>query len=232
MSLYTIGDLHLSFGCDKPMDVFSGWRDYVTRIEQNWQRVVKPDDTVIIVGDISWGMTLEQSEPDFAFIHQLNGKKLLLKGNHDYWFVTKKKADDFLQSRGFNSIEILHNNAFAVEGYPLAGTRGWINEKGEPLSADKKVLAREAGRLTRSLDAAIALGLDETPIVFMHYPPVYNQSECNEIISILNKYGIKRCYYGHIHGAGCNYAIDGVYQGIDYRLVSCDYTQFEVVKVL
>ena len=228
MSLYTIGDLHLSFGCNKPMDIFKGWEDYVSRIEKNWQETVKPEDTVVIVGDISWAMTLEEAYEDFKFIHKLNGTKIMLKGNHDYWFVTKTKVDNFLQENGFDSIKMLFNNAYEYGKYAIAGTRGWINEQGEKV--DKKVLMREAGRLKLSLEDAKKM--DKEPIAFLHYPPVYNTSECEEIITVLNEYGIKKCFYGHIHGSGHYYAVDGVYKNINYRLVSCDYTQFRVVKVL
>lgn len=228
MSLYTIGDLHLSFDCDKQMDIFKGWEDYVERIKENWQATVKPDDTVVIVGDISWGMNLEQARADFEFIHKLNGTKILLKGNHDYWFVTKKKVDDFLAENGFDSIKMMHNNAYFYGKYAIVGTRGWINEQGEQALADQKILKREAGRLRASLEAANGI----EPIAFMHYPPVYNTSECTEILQVLGEYGVKRCFYGHIHGSGHFYAIDGAYKQINYRLVACDYTQFRVVKVM
>lgn len=228
MSLYTIGDLHLSFGCNKPMDIFSGWTDYTARIAENWQKTVKPEDTVVIVGDISWAMNLEQAYLDFEFIEKLNGTKILLKGNHDYWFVTKKKLDDFLTASGFTTIKMLHNNAYEYAQYAITGTRGWINEPNE--KSDKKVLDREACRLKASLNCANTMGKE--PIAFLHYPPVYNTTECSEIISVLNEYKVKRCFYGHIHGAGFYYAIDGAYKNINYRLVSCDYTQFNVVKVL
>lgn len=227
MSLYTIGDLHLSFGCDKPMDIFSGWKDYVSRIEKNWQEMVSPTDTVVIVGDISWAMNLEQATPDFEFIHKLNGKKIILKGNHDYWFVTKTKVTQFLEQKGFDTIEMLFNNAFEYEDIAICGTRGWINE-GQP--ADQKVLLREVGRLKASFE--FAKKWNKEMIAFLHYPPVYNTSECTEILALLKEYGVKRCYYGHIHGSGSNYAVDGAYKQINYRLVSCDYTRFRPIKVL
>lgn len=228
MTLYAIADPHLSLGCDKPMDIFKGWENYVDKLKENWQSTVKPEDTVVIAGDISWAMNLADAYEDFKFLHELNGTKIILKGNHDYWFVTKKKVDDYLVENGFTSIKMLHNNAFAFGNYAIVGTRGWINETGVP--ADKKVLDREAARLRTSLDAGIAMGKE--PIAFLHYPPVYNTSECEEILSVLNEYNVKRCFYGHIHSSGVYYAIDGVYKNINYRLISCDYTQFRVVKVL
>lgn len=228
MNLYTIGDLHLSFGCDKPMDVFKGWDDYVQKIQDNWQSTVKPEDTVVIVGDISWAMNLDEAKKDFEFIHNLNGTKIILRGNHDYWFVTKTKVDNFLKENGFDTIKILFNNAYEYGKYSICGTRGWVNEKSDQV--DKKVMNREAGRLRLSLEAGKKLGKE--PIAFLHYPPVYYINECEEILNVLDEYGVKKCYYGHIHGAGFQYAIDGVYKQIKYRLVSCDYTQFRVVKVL
>lgn len=228
MSLYTIGDLHLSFGCDKPMDIFAGWDNYVERIAKNWNSLITKDDLTVIAGDISWGMTLEQAKADFDFIERLNGKKLILKGNHDYWFSTKKKCDDFLSENGFDSIKILYNNAFEYGDYVVCGTRGWLNEQEE--TPDRRVLVREVGRLKLSLEAGKALG--GQPIVFLHYPPVYYTSECSEIIELLEGYGVKKCYYGHIHGAALRYAIDGVYKGIDYRLISADYLEFKPVLVI
>lgn len=228
MSLFTIGDPHLSLGCDKPMDIFKGWDSYTDRLRDNWNAAVGPEDTTVIVGDISWGMTLAEAEPDFAFLHALNGKKLLLKGNHDYWFSTRQKVEGFLAEKGFHTLRILFNNAYEYGGYSICGTRGWVNEKGE--NVDKKVINREAGRLRLSLEAGKALG--KPPIAFLHYPPVYYVNECREILDVLKEYGVKKCYYGHIHGSGFRYAVDGLYDGVDFRLVSCDYTQFRPVKVL
>ncbi|MEG1027956.1 MAG: metallophosphoesterase, partial [Oscillospiraceae bacterium] len=150
MSLFTIGDLHLSLGEDKPMDIFSGWKDYVNRIYENWQKQVSQEDTVVIVGDISWAMRLSDAKEDFNFINNLNGTKIILKGNHDYWFDTKTKTDLFLQNNNFNSIKILFNNSYEYENYSICGTRGWINETGED---DVKIINREVGRLKLSLQS-------------------------------------------------------------------------------
>ncbi|MDF2567817.1 MAG: hypothetical protein K0R90_1273 [Oscillospiraceae bacterium] len=228
MSLYAIADLHLSLGVDKPMDVFYGWDNYVEKIKHNWNEIVSPDDTVVVAGDISWGMTMEQSFADFEFIEHLNGTKIILKGNHDYWFATKKKVEDFLEQNDFYSIKILFNNAYEYEDYCICGTRGWMNEKGE--QADKKVLRREVGRLTLSLEQGIKTG--KKPIVFLHYPPIYASDECYEILEVLHKYEIEKCYYGHLHGHSCEYAINGVRLGVDFKLISCDYVQFTPIKIL
>lgn len=228
MSLFAVADLHLSLGSDKPMDVFSGWRDYTDRLRDNWVKNISDTDTVVIAGDISWGMSIEESRADFEFIHRLPGKKIILKGNHDYWFQTRKKTEDFLESNGFDSIKILFNNAFEYSGYAICGTRGWMNEKaGAP---DRKIMLREAGRLQMSLDAGAALGGE--PIAFLHYPPVFENDSCKELVDVLVKNGVKKCFYGHLHGKSCENAVQGVKNGIEYRLVSCDYIQFNPVKIL
>lgn len=228
MSLFAIADLHLSFGADKPMDVFPGWKNYTQRLSDNWRKNVSAQDTVVIAGDISWAMNLSEAVRDFEFIHNLPGEKIILKGNHDYWFQTKKKTEDFLLEHSFTSIKMLFNNAYSRCGVAICGTRGWMNEKGE--SPDKKILLREAGRLSLSVNEAKKAGGE--PIVFLHYPPVYENDSCAELEQVLVKNGIKRCYYGHLHGASCKNAVTGVKNGVDYRLVSCDYIQFNPVKVI
>lgn len=230
MSLFTIGDLHLSFSCNKPMDIFKGWEDYVSRLSQNWNALVKAEDTVVVAGDISWGMSMEEAKADFDFIEALPGKKILLRGNHDYWFSTKKKCDSFFLECGYSTISMLFNNAFSYGDYPICGTRGWVNEQGTPNPADKKIIDREVGRLRLSLEAAKPF--KTTPLVFLHYPPVYYTNQCEPILQVLHEYGIKRCFYGHIHGGASQYAIDGVLDGIDYRLISCDYVNFSPVLVM
>ena len=228
MSLFALGDLHLSLGEDKPMDVFAGWNDYVQRLEENWKRLVTDEDTVVLAGDISWGMKLEETLTDFRFIDSLPGKKLLLKGNHDYWWSTKRKMDAYLQENGLASIQILFNNAYRVGEYAVCGTRGWFLENDTP--EDVKVLNREVGRLKLSLEEA--LKLQSEPVVFLHYPPYYRGVECPEIMDVLLEYGIKKCYYGHIHGKkNFRLAFEGVYKGVDFRLISCDKVGFMPVLV-
>ena len=226
MSLYVIGDLHLSFGTDKPMDVFAGWNNYVEKIEENWKQKVKQEDTVVVAGDISWGMDLAHAKDDFAFIHSLPGRKILLKGNHDYWFSTKKKVEDFFAENGFYTLHLLFNNSYEYEDFSLCGTRGWINEPGEP--ANKKVLLREASRMELSLQSAGG----RKPIAFLHYPPIYAGNQCDDMIEVFHKYDVKRVFYGHLHGKSCGGAVQGERDGIDYRLVSGDYIQFNPVRVL
>lgn len=227
MSLFATADLHLSLGGNKPMDIFRGWTDYVTRLEENWRRVVKNEDTVVIAGDVSWGMSLAESVRDFAWIDSMPGKKILLKGNHDYWWVTKRKMETFFTENGFHTLQILHNNHFVVGEYAVCGTRGWFYDDAK--NEDKKVLLREAGRLQTSIESAEKEGY--SPIVFLHYPPVYSNMVCGEMMEVLKGHNIRRCYYGHIHGASSRFAVTGEFDGIDFRLISCDYTGFMPVLV-
>ena len=230
MSLYCISDPHLSLSCDKPMDVFGGaWKDYVSKLEQNWVTSVKAEDTVVIPGDISWGMNLKESLADFAFLDALPGKeKIILKGNHDYFWTSRSKMEEFFFQNGLTTLKILHNNFFPYEErYGICGSRGWINESGK--TQDKKILDREAMRLEASILPCIESGRE--PIVFLHYPPLYGEEICKEIYDVLKKYEIKKCFYGHIHGSGYRYAIDGLYDGIDFRLIACDYLEFVPYKI-
>lgn len=227
MSLFAIADPHLSLGTDKPMDIFHGWDNYVERLEKNWRALVGEEDTVVIAGDISWAMSLENTAADFAFLHALPGRKLLLKGNHDYWWTTRRKMDDYLQSRGFDTLRIVHNSAEAVGDYAVCGTRGWFYDAEQ--DADRKVLLREVGRLNLSIDAAEKTGKE--PVVFLHYPPVMGEAECPEIMDVLRKRSIRLCYYGHIHGPGARRTPVKTVDGITLRLVSCDAVGFTPVLV-
>lgn len=228
MSLFAIGDLHLSLASDKPMNIFNGWDDYTEKLEENWRSVVKDDDTVVLAGDISWAMGLENSFEDFQFVDSLPGKKIILKGNHDYWWATKTKMEKFFASNGFDTLNILFNNFFEYENIGICGTRGWVSINGD--TENEKVMAREVQRLETSIKGAVEAGL--MPVVFMHYPPVYGSS-CNyDILDVLFRYDIKDCYYGHIHGYSQKNAITGIQDGINYRMISSDFLQFMPLKVL
>ncbi len=226
MALFAIADPHLSFSVDKPMDVFSGWDDYVSRFEQNWRALVSDDDTVVIAGDVSWGMSLEEATADFAFLDRLPGKKLIFKGNHDYWWTTRRKMDAFFEENGFSTLRIVHNDAVTVEGFAVCGSRGWFFDAGD---ADKKVILREAGRLRTSIEAAKQTGLE--PVVFLHYPPVFGTDTCDEIWQVLKEEGVSRVYYGHVHGAGIRHAVTGEVEGIHLTLISCDSLKFTPLLV-
>ena len=221
MNLFTIADLHLPLGSNKPMDIFGGWDNYVERIEKNWKKLVNDDDTVVIGGDVSWGISLAESKPDFQFINSLPGKKIILKGNHDYWWSTANKINEFLCENKFGTISILHNNCYSDGNIAICGTRGWIYDgTGEH---DQKVILREASRLETSIKQAINNNLK--PIVFLHYPPVYAECVCEEILEVLKKYDIDTVYYGHIHGKGI-YNIVPEFEGIKLKHVAADGVDF------
>lgn len=222
MSLYAIADLHLSLSSGKPMNIFPGWDNHVERLEKNWQATVSPDDTVVVPGDISWAINFEEAKADFDFINRLNGHKVIMKGNHDYWWNSMAKMNRFLEENGFDTISIVHNNYYPYGEYGICGTRGWIKDTEEP--ADAKVLAREAGRLEASIKAALADG--KKPIVFLHYPPIFANDYNREILDVLFRYDIKNCYYGHLHGNAHRYAVCGEVDGINYQLIAGDFVQF------
>ena len=222
MSVYAIGDTHLSFSVDKPMDIFKGWDDYAQRLEKNWQHLISNEDTVIINGDISWAMGLDQAEKDLEFLNNLNGTKIISKGNHDYWWNTITKMEKFCKEKGFDTIKFLHNNAYKVGEIVVAGTRGWFFDA-EKDNVDK-VMARECARLQRSIDEARKLNGEV--VVFLHYPPVSTSKVCEPIMNVLKENNIERCYYGHLHGGAINGAINEVYDGIKFQLVSADYLNF------
>ena len=228
MSLFAIADLHLSMSVNKPMNIFGGWEDHVEKLSENWAKTVSEEDVVVIPGDISWGIDLAEAKEDLAFINALKGTKIISKGNHDYWWSTLSKLNGFLKENCFDTIKFLHNNHYRYESYGICGTRGWINETEVP--ADAKVLAREAGRLETSIRSAVSEGLE--PIVFLHYPPIYGDEYNYDILDVMYKYNVKKCYYGHLHGKAHKYAICGERDGIDFRLVAGDFVHFEPVKVL
>lgn len=237
MSIFTMADLHLPLSANKPMDIFGNrWQDYVNKIKKNWCAIVKDDDTVIIPGDISWAISIEDADADFAFIDSLPGRKLLGKGNHDYWWGTMSKNRAYIEQRGFKSINFLFNNAYEIEDFIVCGTRGWyIDEKMQDLKTDAeydKIVAREASRLKMSLDEAIKLRADSEKeiLVFLHFPPVYGAFVCEPIIDVLKEYNIKNCYYGHIHGV-YNIPKSTIYKDIKFTLISADYLNFVPMKL-
>lgn len=226
MAIYTIGDLHLSLGCEKPMDIFPGWQGYMEKLERHWNTLVRPEDTVVLAGDTSWAMKLEDTVADFSFLQRLPGQKLLLKGNHDYWWTTVKKMERFLQENGFDSLHILHNNSILAEGLAVCGTRSWMFDVGE--AHDEKVMNRELGRLRASLDAAQE---EAERVAFLHYPPVYPNANAQQVIDLLKEYNVKRCFYGHLHGNAIRFAVQGMVDGIEYRLISADALAFCPYKI-
>ena len=228
MALYAIGDLHLSLSSNKPMDVFGpAWANHVERLKDAFAEL-KDDDVTVLCGDLSWGSSLEESLQDFRFIDALPGRKIVLKGNHDYWWNTKRKMDAWLENENLDTISILHNNAFKVGDYVICGTRGWFFEENRSGEHDEKVFKRELGRLETSLKAAG----EKNKLVFLHYPPRYKGYECREILELLEKYEVRRCFYGHLHGASHGLAMEGQWDGIEYRLVSADKLGFRPFMVI
>lgn len=226
MSLFAIADTHLSFGTDKPMDTFEGWQNYTEKLKKNWNKTVSDKDTVVIAGDISWAMNFDELKPDFSFIESLNGQKIIIKGNHDYWWNTMSKMNKFIADCGYKTIKILHNNFAECSGIAVCGSRGWIFDSEE--AHDEKMLSREVMRLKMSLDSAG----DREKIVFLHYPPLTSVSRCAEILNLLEEYGIKKCFYGHLHGEAAKFAADGTHGGISFKLISCDRLGFTPYLVL
>ena len=227
MALYAIGDLHLCLGAPKPMDIFGGtWVGYMDKLKQGMS-VIGTDDTTVLLGDISWALSLPEAKDDFAWINDIPGRKIILKGNHDYWWTTAAKFYRFCEDNQFSNQFILHNNHYDYGNWAICGTRGWFYEEERSAAHDGKILNRELMRLEASLKSAG----NREKIVFLHYPPKYKGYECKEILELLEKYQVRRCYYGHLHGASHSLAMEGLWNGVEYRLVSADRINFEPVLV-
>ena len=231
MSLYAIGDLHLSFGTNKPMNIFGeNWDNYEEVLKKNWQENVKEEDTVILLGDFSWATYLEETEKDFYYLNSLPGTKIMLKGNHDYWWATVNKMKKFLQEKQIGNIEFLYNNSYLYKDYIIAGTRGWSNQDGEE---DRKVKKREKIRLELSIQDGIKkYGKDKKIIVCTHYPPFGEKIEETDLLGTMKNYSVEKCLYGHLHGIAHNDAIQGKIDGIEFLLLSSDFTNFKLTKIL
>ncbi len=228
MALYAIGDLHLCLGAPKPMDVFGGaWVGYMEKLRQGLS-VIRPEDTTVLCGDLSWALGLEAAKEDFAWIDQIPGRKIILKGNHDYWWSTASKFYKFCQDNQFSDQFILNNNFYEYEDWAICGTRGWFFEEERSGQHDAKVFHRELLRLETSLKAAG----EREKMVFLHYPPKYRGYECREIIDLLHQYQVRRCYYGHLHADSRKLAMEGAWDGVEYRLVSADHVNFCPVTVI
>ena len=228
MALYAIGDLHLCLSAPKPMDVFGGaWEGYMDKLCEGLS-VIRPEDTTVLLGDLSWALGLREATKDFAWIQDIPGQKIILKGNHDYWWSTVSKFQQFCVSNGFSDMHILHNNHFMYDGWAICGTRGWFFEEEKSGQHDEKVFKRELMRLEASLQSAG----DLPKMVFLHYPPRYKGYCCHEILELLARYDVKRCFYGHLHGPSHGLAMEGVWDGVDFRLVSADYLNFRPFSVI
>lgn len=228
MALYAIGDLHLSLGTDKPMDVFGGaWVGYMDKLREGLS-VIKPEDTTVLLGDLSWALDMESAAADFAFINAIPGRKIILKGNHDYWWTTATKFYKFCAENGFEDMFILNNNCHFYEETALCGTRGWFFEEDAAAgSHNDKIFKRELIRLETSLKAA---GEHEI-YCFLHYPPRYRGYECPEILELLKRYRATLCCYGHLHGDSHKLAVEGLYDGVDFRLCAADFLKFRPLRL-
>jgi len=234
MALFVIGDLHLSFHENKPMSIFGeNWKGHEEKIKRDWLKKVAEDDVVVLPGDFSWSTYLKDTYEDFYYLNELPGKKLLLKGNHDYWWTTVTSMRKFLQENNLTSIDFIYNTAYEYENFILAGTRGW----GQNEEEDKKILNREVARLELSLQEAEKLKKEQGKeiIVFLHYPPItYSNIEKDEMsafVKVMKNYSVKRCYYGHLHSLSIKDAIEGQYFGINFKLVSADGLDFKLLKI-
>ena len=228
MALYAIGDLHLCLGADRPMDVFGGaWTGYMDKLREGLS-CIGPEDTTVLLGDLSWALGIEAAKADFAFLNAIPGRKIILKGNHDYWWTTAAKFYKFCAENGFSNMEILHNNCHFYGDVALGGTRGWFYEEDRCGEHDEKVFRRELMRLETSLKAAG----DREKLCFLHYPPRYRGYECPEILALLRQYGVRTCCYGHLHGDSHKLAVTGWQDGTEFLLVASDYVNFKPVKLL
>lgn len=228
MALYAIGDLHLCLGASKPMDVFGGaWVGYMEKLKAGLS-VIGPEDTTVLLGDLSWTLDLAGAKEDFGWIDRIPGRKIILKGNHDYWWSTASKFYAFCKEHGYSQQLILNNNFYEYNGWAICGTRGWFFEEERSGEHDEKVFKRELIRLETSLQAAG----DLPKMVFLHYPPRYKGYLCEPILELLKKYEVRRCFYGHLHGPSHGLAVEGLWDGVDYKLVSADYLNFEPYLVI
>ncbi len=232
MALFAMSDTHFSQSVTKPMDIFGArWQSWTEKIITEWNKTVGKNDTVVIYGDISWAMSMEEARADLELLHSLNGTKLIGKGNHDYWWGTVSKVEEFLDENGFDSIKLFYNNSYELDGRILCGCRGWYTDgKVAPKNSDyKKIVSREAGRLKMSIKTAEKLGEGEK-IAFFHFPPVFADYVCREIVDILHEYEVKRAFYGHIHG---EYQMSQVnlFEGIEFSCVSSDFLNFKPFEI-
>jgi predicted phosphohydrolase len=232
MAIYAISDLHLSRAVDKPMDIFGGgWENYMDKIEENWNRTVSGDDWVLVCGDLSWAACLEEVAADFEFLSVLPGKKILCKGNHDYWWTTLNKMNKFIKDKGFNNIYFLHNNSFVCETVGVCGTRGWVSPGSPEFSEhDEKIYRRELGRLELSLRDLKGKDCKEV-LAMLHYPPFYPDKGSREFLELLKSSGVTKCIYGHIHGPAFKDAVEGRVEGIEFMLTSCDRLGFKPIRL-
>jgi len=228
MAIYAIGDLHLSLSVDKPMDVFGdNWTDYMDKIKTAWLEIVKPEDYVLLPGDVCWAISLEEAKIDLEWIDKLPGKKIISRGNHDYWWETLKKMNPL-----YDSITFIHNTYTAIDDWAVCGSRGWLSPNDSSFTEqDEKIYNRECHRLRISLDKAKNDGYDNI-LVMLHYPPTNDKKDVSPIQEILEDYQVKHVVYGHLHTKlSWSLSLDGEYNNIKYHLVSSDFLNFIPKKI-
>lgn len=226
--IFAIGDLHLPGGQEKPMDIFGGrWADHPRRIAANWRERVGPGDVVLVPGDLSWAMTLEEAAEDLAYLGELPGETVLIRGNHDYWWSAIGKVRRALPP---NVLAIQNDHVVLPDGSALCGTRGWDLPTPASDPHDVKIFEREVQRLRLSLESAARAGLVPR-VVMLHYPPMVGSPQPNAFTELLEGFGVELCVYGHLHGAGRYAAVEGVHRGVEYRLVACDAIGFAPVRL-
>ncbi len=232
MAIFAISDLHLSKAVNKPMDIFGGgWENYMEKLEKNWNKTVSADDWVLVSGDLSWGTYLEETAADFQFLSSLPGKKILSKGNHDYWWTTFSKLNKFRDELGLQDIFFLHNNSYVCQSVGVCGTRGWISPDNPEFTAhDARIYSRELGRLELSLKSLEDKSCRQI-VAMLHYPPLYPNSSSRDLLDLLKSYGVKKCVYGHLHGPAFKDAVEGRVEGIEFILTSSDRLGFNPVRL-
>lgn len=228
MAIYAISDFHLAFTTEKPMDVFGEkWLKHEEKIKNNWIHIINEEDTILIPGDISWSMKIDESMMDLEWIHNLPGRKIFVKGNHDYWWQSISKLNNL-----YEDMKFIQNNHFSYGEHAICGTRGWICPGGEKFTEnDNKIYKRELIRLRLSLESAVKEGFSKF-IVMLHYPPSYDKKEESGFIDILKEYNVEKVIYGHLHSVSKEKVLEGNIGGIEYYLTSCDYLDFIPIKIL
>ena len=234
MNIYALSDLHLSFMVEKPMDIFGGaWENYTDKIKENWQSIVQEDDVVLIAGDISWAMKLEETKADFDFISGLNGKKIIIKGNHEYWWKSISGVREILPK----DIIALQNDSYRIDNFLFAGTRGWIvpesNNDPNFTKEDEKIYNREMLRLELALESMQKKRKDGDIVVCMiHFPPFNSKREDSLFTNLFEKYKVDIVVYGHLHKSAGRQTKEFVKNGIKYYLTSADLVDMTPVKII
>lgn len=228
MALYAISDLHLSFSTDKPMSIFGdNWIGHENKIKKNWEEKINENDTILIGGDISWSMNADESREDLKWINDLPGRKIIIKGNHDYWWSGITKLNSL-----YDGMNFIQNNYFNYNEWAICGTRGWMCPGSDKFAEkDKKIYDRELIRLRLSLEAAQKDGYEKF-ICMIHYPPTNEKFNSSGFIEIFNEFKVEKVIYGHLHGPALGKVIQGIYDGVEYIMTSCDFINFDPVKIM